>query len=89
MPFCTTCGANVTGAFCNQCGTPAAGVAAPPPPPATPYPPAGAATYAQPGASGVTPAARKTSPIVWVLVIFGFYISRVPTTAGLSNFLNS
>jgi len=61
MPFCTKCGANVTGAFCNQCGTPAAG-AAPPAPPAMAAPYATAAPYAP-------PVARKTSPIVWVLVI--------------------
>ena len=59
MAFCTNCGANVTGAFCNQCGTPAGaarGQAAPPPPP-VPQP-----------APGVAPP-RKTSPIVWILVI--------------------
>lgn len=55
MPFCTKCGANVTGTFCTQCGTPASG-AAPPAPPVTGTP------YAQ-------PVARKTSPIVWVLII--------------------
>ena len=50
MPFCTKCGATVGGAFCNQCGTPAAQAAQT------------AAGPAQP---------RKTSPIVWVLVIIG------------------
>jgi hypothetical protein len=71
MPFCTKCGANVTGTFCTQCGTPAAGAAASAPP--TP-PPAMAAPYAQPYQPPVAPGApvvvvRKTSPIVWVLVI--------------------
>jgi hypothetical protein len=45
MPFCTQCGANVTGTFCSQCGSPASGAQ-----------------------TGAVPA-RKTSPIVWVLVI--------------------
>jgi hypothetical protein len=62
MPFCTTCGANVTGAFCSQCGTPAAGAAASTSPPA-------AAPYQQAAAPGAVPVARKTSPIVWVLII--------------------
>ena len=78
MPFCTTCGANVTGTFCSQCGTPAAGATAPPPPPmqqpvATPY----AQPYQQPVPPGAPPVVvvRKTSPIVWVLVIvLGFFV---------------
>jgi hypothetical protein len=73
MPFCTTCGANVNGTFCSQCGTPvaAAGTAAPPPTPPTGQPPM-AQPYAQPYAQPVT---RKTSPIVWVLVIvLGFFV---------------
>jgi hypothetical protein len=89
MPFCTTCGANVTGTFCSQCGTPAASAAAPAPPPpmpsaaapppppmSAPYapapPPPMSAGYAQPVPPPVAPCAvvvRKTSPIVWVLVI--------------------
>ena len=58
MPFCTKCGASVGGAFCGQCGTPVAkgaGQSAPAPVLAGPIPPA-------------DPGARKTSPIVWVLV---------------------
>jgi hypothetical protein len=64
MPFCTKCGANVTGAFCTQCGTPAAGAAAQ-------APPAMAQPYAQPVPPGAPPVVvvRKTSPIVWVLII--------------------
>ena len=39
MAFCTTCGANVNGAFCPQCGTPvSAAQAAPPPQPPPPQP---------------------------------------------------
>ena len=70
MAFCTKCGANVSGTFCSQCGTPAASAAAqaaPPPPAAAPY--AQAAPYPQPGVPYGQPAPRKTSPIVWVLVI--------------------
>lgn len=82
MAFCTTCGATLNGAFCTQCGTPvsaagaAAGAGNPPPQPppiaqAVPppqAPPSAAPPYAMPLAS--PPAgARKTSPLVWVLVI--------------------
>lgn len=63
MPFCTKCGANVTGTFCTQCGTPAASATAAAPQPAMATP------YAPPVAPGAPPAARKTSPIVWVLII--------------------
>jgi hypothetical protein len=62
MPFCTKCGANVTGTFCSQCGTPAAGAA-------VPAQPAMAAPYPPPMPYGAPPPVRKTSPIVWVLVI--------------------
>jgi hypothetical protein len=58
MPFCTQCGASVTGAFCSQCGTPAAGASA-----------------QAPAVPGAPPVARKTSPVVWVLVIvLGFFV---------------
>lgn len=82
MAFCTSCGAQVNGAFCNQCGTPVGqqAAAAPPPPPplpaaATPMPGA----YAQPAYGQPVPMppvqARKTSPIVWILVgIFAFIV---------------
>jgi hypothetical protein len=59
MAFCTTCGATVDGNFCNRCGTPAGNRAAAAPPPVPVPPPAGA------------PAKRKTSPIVWVLLVVG------------------
>src|SRR5580692_4424114 len=97
MPFCTTCGANVTGTFCSQCGTPAAGAAAPAPPPiqqpaATPYTPPAAPPYqppAQPYGQPMPPAGppvvvvRKTSPIVWVLVIvLGLFVLGGIAVAG-------
>ena len=94
MAFCTNCGATVTGAFCNQCGTRVnSGAGAPGADPATAATPPSAAsaptgftpaqpaapTYAaptgftpvQPSAATYTPqpAPRKTSPLVWVLVI--------------------
>jgi hypothetical protein len=55
MPFCTVCGASVAGAFCSQCGTPAAASAGAAPPSAAPAPP--------------PPARRGTSPFVWIVVI--------------------
>ena len=68
MAFCTNCGATVNGAFCPQCGQPAASsgqaqpAAARPP---APVPPPPVPAYAPGGA----PPQRKTSPIVWVLII--------------------
>ena len=61
MPFCTKCGANVTGTFCSQCGTPVGAAA--------PAQPAAASAYGQPVPFAPAPVARKTSPIVWVLVV--------------------
>lgn len=60
MPFCSTCGADITNkGFCVQCGTPAR-VAQP------------GAQQVQPG---VPVTSRKTSPIVWILVgILGFIV---------------
>jgi uncharacterized membrane protein len=42
MPFCANCGAQVNGAFCPACGTPAPGSAPPGPGPGAP-PPSGSA----------------------------------------------
>src|SRR5580700_4365687 len=73
MPFCTTCGANVNGTFCAQCGTPvgAAGTTPPQPAqqPAMPPPYTGQPYAAPPPGMTPMPAPRKTSPLVWVLVI--------------------
>lgn len=53
MPFCTTCGADVTDkSFCVQCGAPAHAMA-------------GAAAAAP---AAIPPQASKVSPIVWILV---------------------
>jgi hypothetical protein len=55
MAFCTNCGAQVTGAFCNQCGTPAGRPAAASPPPAVapqaPPPPPPQAAWTPPAAA--------------------------------------
>lgn len=54
MAFCTNCGGNVEGAFCKTCGTPVASAGAPAPAP-LPQP--------------LTAAQRRTSPLVWILVV--------------------
>ena len=68
MPFCTMCGASVTGAFCTRCGTrvSAASGHQPPPPTPTGAPPAEMPSQVD---SGAMHGARKTSPLVWVLVV--------------------
>ncbi|MGO9257684.1 MAG: hypothetical protein ACLQU1_15435 [Bryobacteraceae bacterium] len=98
MAFCTTCGATVTGAFCNQCGTrvnaaapSSAGASAGPAQPAA-APPAqpAAGPLAQPAAPpyGAQPAPRKTSPLVWVLVvILGLFVLFGIGIAGLGFFV--
>jgi hypothetical protein len=69
MAFCTTCGASVNGAFCPQCGT-SIGAAAAPPPAYGAQPNMAPPVYAQPyGAPPPAAGPRKTSPLVWVLVI--------------------
>ena len=64
MAFCTSCGAEVTGAFCKQCGTPVSAASAS----VAPIPPPQPAMAAAP-VPGAAPVQRKTSPLVWVLVI--------------------
>jgi hypothetical protein len=67
MPFCTTCGASVTGAFCNQCGTPVGAAAQGQPVPAAPY--------RQPVGPGPQPGPRKTSPVVLaLLIVLGLFV---------------
>jgi hypothetical protein len=114
MPFCTTCGSNVNGVFCTQCGTPVGAAGASPPqpaqppsmPPPTPYgaqtpgmaPPPYAPPYgAPPQGMAPMPTTRKTSPLVWVLVIvlglcflgfascagFGLYMAHKVKQAGI------
>jgi len=74
MAFCTNCGAQVSGAFCVQCGNPTKSSGQAAAPPLAPSPPAhsyAAQTAApQQGQSAVGPTVtRKTNPIVWVLVV--------------------
>ena len=76
MAFCTSCGAEVTGAFCKQCGTPARAASASFTPVPPPQPTAGAA-----------PVKRKTSPLVWVLVIvLGLFVLGGIVTVGAGMF---
>ena len=94
MAFCTTCGANVNGAFCPQCGTPVSVAGAQPaaPPPAyAPPPPAPAYAAPQPqmaGAPQAMPATRKTSPLVWILVIvLGLFVLGGIAVVGTGMFI--
>src|SRR5439155_16687288 len=92
MAFCTTCGATVTGAFCNQCGTQARSQAS-----AGGRQPAGAVTPAvtpmpvqvsQAGPAAMAPIARKTSPIVWVLVaVLGLFVLGAVAVLGAGYFV--
>jgi hypothetical protein len=91
MAFCTKCGATMSGAFCNQCGTPASaaspaaavppGVPPGPPPPYAAAPPYDASMQAMPPA----PPPRKTHPIIWVLVaLAGLFILFIIGVVGVS-----
>jgi hypothetical protein len=96
MPFCTTCGANVNGAFCPQCGTPIGAASAPPPPQQQPGPQPyapqsfGAQPYvAPPPGMAPMPPARKTSPLVWVLVIIlGLFFLGFASCAAFGLFIS-
>lgn len=66
MPFCTSCGSQVNGQFCEKCGARVGATAAAPPPPQPAMRPAAPAAPAA--------VARKTSPIVWVLIGIGVVI---------------
>jgi hypothetical protein len=83
MAFCTSCGAEVTGAFCKQCGTPvsaASGSAAPVFPPQ--------AGMAAAPVAGAAPVPRKTSPLVWVLVIIlGLFVLGAIAVVGTGLFI--
>jgi hypothetical protein len=77
MAFCTSCGAQVKGAFCEQCGKPvgaaAAGSApavAPSAPPAmTPPPMSPPPMQAAPVGAAPQMATKKTNPLVWILLV--------------------
>ena len=89
MAFCTSCGAEVKGAFCIQCGTPvsAAGASPAPVPPPQPAMAAAPAAAAAPVA-GAAPVQRKTSPLVWVLVvILGLFVLGAIGVVGTGLFI--
>ncbi|MGP8247826.1 MAG: hypothetical protein ACLQVN_25345 [Bryobacteraceae bacterium] len=94
MAFCTNCGATVNGVFCTQCGRPV-GSAAPPPPAAPPVPPVAGyqpPPMAQPPFPPVPPpmipGGRKTSPVVWVLVILlGLFVVSGVVVVGAGFFI--
>jgi len=66
MPFCTNCGSSVQGQFCEQCGTSIS------PQPASVSP---ASSIPPQPAAQAAPAARKKSPVVWILVgCFGLIV---------------
>jgi hypothetical protein len=82
MAFCTNCGASVTGAFCGQCGTPVSAASAQGAASTSPAPGPAAAPVA-----GVVPVPRKTSPLVWVLVIIlGLFVLFGMVTVGTGMF---
>jgi hypothetical protein len=61
MAFCTNCGGSVAGAFCPQCGTAVK--------------PMEQAAAAPPAAPPVAGAAKRTSPLVWILgIFFGLFV---------------
>ena len=75
MAFCTTCGATVQGAFCQQCGTPSSAAATP---------------SAAPGAAPapVAPVKGKVSPIVWIiLVVVGLFVLGIIGLVGAGLFV--
>jgi hypothetical protein len=75
MAFCTQCGADVKGAFCNLCGTRAAQA-----------PAAGAGVAPTPVSAAAT-VKRGTSPIVWILVIvLGLFGLGAVAVVGLGAF---
>jgi hypothetical protein len=75
MAFCTSCGANVQGAFCPQCGTPSSTAAAQPSAPmAAPAPPA--------------PVKSGLSPIVWILLaVVGLFVLGIVGLVGTTLFV--
>ncbi|MGA7234744.1 MAG: zinc ribbon domain-containing protein [Bryobacteraceae bacterium] len=91
MAFCTTCGANVDGAFCAQCGTPVSVAQTPPPVPNAPPPHIYAPQPIQPGIGMAPPppvgAPRRMSPVVLVLlIVFGFFFVCILGLVGFGFF---
>ncbi len=68
MPFCSSCGAEITGAFCTRCGNAAAAAAPRPAAPMSPPPPPSAAPVAVPMPSPqARPASSGLKILLWVL----------------------
>ena len=75
MAFCTSCGATVQGAFCQQCGTPSSAAAAQFAPPQAAPPP-------------VAPVKGKVSPIVWIiLAVVGLFVLGIIGLVGAGLFV--
>ena len=62
MPFCANCGSEVTGSFCEKCGTPVGGGAAAPPPGSEAPPPPGPGTPPPPGPGTPPPPGAPPPP---------------------------
>src|ERR1017187_6945690 len=77
MAFCTSCGATVQGAFCQQCGTPSSAAAAQPAPPQFAPPPV-----------APMPVKGKVSPIVWIiLAVVGLFVLGIIGLVGAGLFV--
>jgi hypothetical protein len=75
MAFCTSCGATVQGAFCQQCGTPLGATAA-----------QSAAPQAAPATQA--PVKGKISPIVWILLaVAGVFVLGIIGLVGAGLFV--
>ena len=80
MAFCTSCGSEVKGSFCGQCGAPAPGSGAQPPQqqPAN-FPAPGVPASAAPAAT----VSKGTSPLVWILVaVAGIFVLGIISVVG-------
>jgi hypothetical protein len=80
MAFCTSCGATVQGAFCQQCGTPLSAAAAQ----------AAAPHAAPPQAVPVAPppVKGKVSPVVWILLaVAGIFVLGIIGLVGTGLFV--
>src|ERR1035441_8623725 len=77
MAFCTSCGATVQGAFCQQCGTPSSAAAAQSAAPQTAPPPV-----------APMPVKGKGSPIVWIiLAVVGLFVLGIIGLVGAGLFV--
>ena len=83
MPFCSSCGAEVKGAFCSSCGAMAATRSTAPPASASPAPLPGA--IPMPEAAAVR---KKTNVVVWILLgIAGLIVLGILGTVAVAYWL--